>query len=120
MEQLGHALKTPESKSLFYQDFLRVEKLVQQHNQSVAYASQQEYAFLTSVPVSLGALVEDETLYQQQLQLSQILEQATSYEHARQLLQTSPLAHSDWNIENWEPHMLETAISLAKKWKKKE
>ncbi len=62
--------------------------------------------------------VEDQTLAAQQLHLSQILENAASADEAIRLLQTSPLAHSDWQIETWEPYMIETAHNIARKWKK--
>lgn len=69
-------------------------------------------------PLSTGPAVEDLHLYQQQLELSSILETAPSYTAAMQLLQNSSLAHSDWRIEQWEPYMIETAVKIARKWKK--
>jgi hypothetical protein len=32
-------------------------------------------------------------------------------------LRNSILANTSWNIEAWNPHMLETAIAIAQKWK---
>ncbi|MGV3538966.1 MAG: DUF692 family multinuclear iron-containing protein [Rufibacter sp.] len=119
LEQLGNGLKTAESKYLFYQDYLQLEKLVQQHNQTSGLSQDRALHFMPNAPVPLSRLVEDETLYREQIQLSQILEEATSYEEARNLLSTSSLAHSDWKLETWEPAMLETSIHLAQKWKKK-
>jgi hypothetical protein len=56
-------------------------------------------------------------LYQQQLELSFILESATSCKDAIYLLDRSSLAHSDWQIESWQPYMVETAMKIAQKWK---
>jgi hypothetical protein len=75
-------------------------------------------SFLPLFPVSAGEVVEDETLYEQQLQLSSILETAASSEEALGLLRKSSLAYSDWEIESWEPAMIETAMRIAQKWKK--
>jgi hypothetical protein len=61
--------------------------------------------------------IEDKQLHAQQLALSNILETATSYEHARELLHSSVLSNTAWETERWEPHMLETAIAIAQKWK---
>ncbi|QMU30319.1 multinuclear nonheme iron-dependent oxidase [Adhaeribacter radiodurans] len=116
LEQLGNALKTEASKKLFYSDFLKLEEIVRNKNHSLA--SHFTNSFLPSKSVTTGSILEDEKLYQQQIQLSSILEKASSYQAAIHLLNSSPLAHSDWKIEQWEPHMLETAISIAQKWKK--
>ncbi|MDQ3290580.1 MAG: DUF692 domain-containing protein, partial [Bacteroidota bacterium] len=117
LEQLGNALKTEASKKLFYQDFLKLENIARSKNQTLA--SQLNNSFLPLSPVLPGNIAEDDKLYQQQLQLSLILETAPSLQEAISLLNASDLVHSDWKIENWEPYMLETAMSIAQKWKKK-
>lgn len=61
-------------------------------------------------PVTTGAIIEDDTLYHQQLELSAILESAVSCEEAVRLLNQSSLAHTAWHIESWEPYMINTAI----------
>ena len=61
--------------------------------------------------------VENALLNAQQSALSNILETATGYENALQLLHASNLSNSDWEIEKWQPDMLETAIAIAQKWK---
>jgi uncharacterized protein len=116
MEQLGNGLKTGESKKSFYDDFIIMEKIVCQKNQ--ARAADMINSFLPLMPVQPGAIVECETLYMQQLELSFILESSSSYETAMRRLGQSSLAHSDWQIEQWEPYMIETAIKIAQKWKK--
>src|SRR5258708_11328910 len=122
LEQLGTALATSESRRSFYDDFLTMSGIVEAANEagreSPANAlSNPGNSFLPLFPVPPGDIIEDEILYEQQLQLSAILETATSYEEALGLLRQSSLSHSDWEIENWEPALLETAMRIAQKWK---
>jgi len=112
LEQLGNGLQTPESKQGFYNDFLQMQDITQQHNMN------EGHSFMPSQPVLTGPAIEDLHLYKQQLELSSILETAPSYNAAMHLLAQSSLANSDWNIEQWEPYMIETAIKIAGKWKK--
>jgi hypothetical protein len=60
---------------------------------------------------------EDAALDAQQRQLSHILENAPAVAEAHRQLQASCLANTAWNIEQWAPHMLATAVSIAQKWK---
>lgn len=62
---------------------------------------------------------ENNVLFQQQRELSNILESGMSYNDAMKALQQSSLAHTAWNIEHWHPAMFETAMQIARKWKKK-
>lgn len=115
LEQLGNGLKTDSSRTRFRQDFERMEKLVKKHRAGrPAYPAQ---AFQPSQPFFPTPVVEDEALHEQQRQLSAILETATSVEEAQRRLRASALAHSEWEMEQWEPYMLKTAISIAQKWK---
>ncbi|AYA37644.1 DUF692 family protein [Hymenobacter oligotrophus] len=116
LEQLGHALHAEASRAQFRADFARMESLVAHHR--ATWRPQPANAFRPLQAWLPGPAAEDEHLHQQQRQLSDILENAGSYTEAQHLLQTSSLAHSDWCIEQWEPHMLETALHIARKWKK--
>ena len=115
LEQLGAGLKTVESRNHFYDDFLKMEKIVQWKNKTRPLHSINSF-LPTSVLLNKN-VIEDDTLYDQQLQLSSILETSHSYEEAIHLLNRSSLANSDWNIEKWEPDMIETAMKIAQKWK---
>lgn len=115
MEQLGDGLSTEESRTVFYRDFLRMESVVNESNTG-RFSDPVDISFLPPLSDITHPPIEDETLYQQQLELSAILETAGSYDEAKQRLGQSTLAHSAWRIENWEPYMLETAISIARKW----
>jgi hypothetical protein len=115
LEQIGSALDTAERSSRFQQDFLKLDAIVQQENRRAIKRSMDPF-----LPVGHGPSeppLEDHLLYAQQMELSQILHTARNYEHARQLLSSSPLANTEWDVERWEPSMLETAIAIAQKWK---
>lgn len=114
LEQLGNGLETAESKKNFYNDFLQMEKIVRDHETPLLPALQSFLPASFSVPANIA---EDELLYRQQRELSTILESASSYTDAAQRLRQSSLAHSDWQIEQWAPHMVETAVKIAQKWK---
>jgi uncharacterized protein (UPF0276 family) len=116
LEQLGSGLKTAKSKTGFYNDFLEMEEIIRQYQMPAVSPAIQ--TFLPSVAGVPDEPVEDETLYQQQLELSSILECSAGYEDAIYLLSRSSLANTPWNVERWEPYMLETAINIAQKWKK--
>jgi uncharacterized protein (UPF0276 family) len=114
LEQLGSGLKTDESRKLFYNDFLIMENIVREkdHTQSFNPGN----SFLPLSFLLTGDITEAPFLYDQQLQLSSILESSTSYEEAITLLNKSSLANSDWKIEDWDPCMIETAMKIAQKW----
>lgn len=116
LEQLGNGLKTESSKTQFQADFRQMARLVKQSNNSLLGRSGN--SFLPSAPPPLGPAIEDEPLHQQQQHLSRILETASSFAQAQRQLHASPLANSSWKLEEWEPHMLETALSIAQKWRK--
>lgn len=117
IEQLGNALTTTGSRTAFYQDFLRLETILTRHNKD-RFSDLIDISFLPPSHDTSQPPVEDETLYRQQLELSGILETASSYDEAQYRLDRSSLANSAWQTERWEPYMLETAISIARKWAK--
>lgn len=117
MEQLGTGLKSAASRKLFYDDFIAMEAIVVQHNNTTK--NRLLNPFLPAAPIVLNPeAVEDVTLQQQQAELSLLLETAGSYESVKEQLSQSSLAHTDWKVENWSPYMLETARCIAQKWKK--
>jgi uncharacterized protein len=61
---------------------------------------------------------EDAMLYRQQQELSAILESGLPYAAVMQALQQSGLANTAWHIEQWHPDMLETAMEIARKWRR--
>lgn len=122
LEQLGNALATGESRMAFYSDFLQLETIVNRYNSGTAFQAPLPDIFQPPPSGTFAAFappgcpVEDKTLYQQQLELSTILETSSSYAEAKQRLDQSTLANSAWQIEGWQPYMLETVINIARKW----
>lgn len=116
LEQLGTGLDTAESRIAFGNDFLQMDDLIKNKNKTAAPLNN----FLSEALLIPAQAREDESLYQQQLELSQILETATSFDALMKALHTSSLAHSAWQIESWDPAMIETAAKIAQKWKRKD
>ncbi len=115
MEQLGTALDTAEKQAGFQKDFLEMDRIVKSVGATLP-DSVKNFQPL-SQQVQIGPPIEDLTLHQQQMQLSEILEKARDLHEAKNLLLASDLSNTDWHIERWEPHMLQTAMNIAQKWK---
>lgn len=116
LEQLGTALDSEKKRDEFRRDFLKMDAIVKEStlvfpNSPINDFKPHQKNTPTTIPL------EDLCLYSQQLQLSTILETAVDQEHARYLLSKSDLKHSAWEVEKWEPCMLQTAIAIAQKWK---
>ena len=118
LEQIGISLNTSEAQQLFQNDFVRMSQCVAQYCtlQNAAASPVKNFAppLLSQIPAEIP---EDDDLYQQQMQLSYILETAPDVEQARVLLSNSVLAHSEWAVEKWDNAMLATAMQIAQKWK---
>ena len=116
LEQLGAGLTTDESRYLFQQDFLTMDAIIQAKNRESIPAKVN--SFLPECPLVIDAFpVENPLLHAQQTELSTILEMAVNYQQAQTWLNPTRLANSDWQIEKWNPYMLETALAIAQKWK---
>jgi len=116
LEQLGVGLQTAAARKTFYDDFLKMQNIIQRDHRQQTTAGFVN-TFLPGSILLPETRVEDETLYQQQLELSRILESAATHKEAIHALRQSSLAHSSWQIESWEPYMVEAAIKIAQKWK---
>ena len=116
LEQLGTALYTVESQQCFQQDFDKMQAIVNAFNEKGHCFSTNNFLPEEFLPLQ-EHVPESLTLYEQQLELSSILERAKDTREALQLLQNSSLAHSEWKTESWSPYMLETALRIAQKWK---
>lgn len=114
LEQLGSGLATELERLGFQEDFRRMRRIIA-HTGPRPGSTPQD--FLPANYPSLGQPLEDTVLYQQQQQLSDILENTPDLHQAQALLAASSLAHSAWQTENWDPVMLDTAMQIAQKWK---
>lgn len=116
LEQLGTALDTEKSRDNFRDDFLRMDEIV--INKSAGFSQKEKNQFMPLHELIVSSKpLEDFSLFNQQQQLSQILENAQDLNHAKQLLIASDLNNSAWETEKWEPFMLETAMAIAQKWR---
>lgn len=115
LEQLSNGLANEPQRKLFREDFRTLVTIVNNGNKAPRlYPTKNFLAKTNPVP---GIPIEDEVLLAQQQVLSRILETATGYTNALELIQSSILSNTIWQTEKWEPHMLETAIAIAQKWK---
>ncbi|RQO32547.1 hypothetical protein DBR32_02815 [Taibaiella sp. KBW10] len=115
MEQLGIGLQTEADRLQFYRDFLQMEYLVMQYNEGHVY--QPHNTFMPSGSLDTTRVVEDEYLYAEQQILSFILEHAKDHEDALHQMQQTALRQSSWDIEHWQPEMIDAALRIAQKWK---
>lgn len=115
LEQLSCALDTENKRKSFQQNFIQLTKIIKKENTQLNNIYTDN--FLPPEITLNKHPVEDAELYAQQVALSNILESASSYKHALQLLDASGFSNTCWNIEQWQPYMLETAIAIAQKWK---
>ena len=114
LEQIGTGLTTDRSRENFRNDFFKMDEIVS--NVSVQ-KTEEVNSFLPEYNFIIGDPVEDQSLYDQQVELTNILEKADGYQGAVEKLNHSTLAGSEWNVESWDPYMLETALRIAQKWK---
>jgi uncharacterized protein len=116
LEQLGVGLKSDTSKKQFYDDFLKMQEIVKNKNNSRNRETSNDFI---PVPFKLPANPpEDLQLFEQQIVLSHLLESNKGIPETIKALKESPLANTDWKIELWNDYMIETAINIARKWKK--
>ncbi|MBO0951358.1 multinuclear nonheme iron-dependent oxidase [Fibrella forsythiae] len=116
LEQLGNGLTTEGQQQAFRADFHRMDTIVQEKNKPATTTTMN--SFLPQLPLIINAMpLENHRLHNQQVELSAILESSTDVSQAQTRLAQSSLANSEWEVERWEPSMLETAVSIARKWK---
>ncbi len=114
LEQIGISLYSEEKRFQYQKDFEHIRTIVQ--NPGPNPKAFVEPNFLPGNNIALSTPVEDEALFRQQRFLAEILENAGDYNDAKKLLEIK-MSNTDWQVEHWQPHMLETAIAIAQKWK---
>jgi uncharacterized protein len=118
MEQLGAGLETEQKRTDFRNDYFTMQSIVSGFNSTTSHSP--EYSFLPENFETEAAPVTNEELYNQQILLSEILENAGNSEEAFTAIHKHHPVFQDWHIERWDADMLTTAIKIAKKWKKKQ
>lgn len=114
LEQIGSSLTEAETASTFRNDYLRLCKIVTAANLMLQPIEQVD--FRPPVINTLGQPLEDLGIAAEQEVLSTILEHSSTVEEVLGQLHHSILMNSDWEIEKWPHHMLETARQIASKW----
>ncbi len=115
LEQIGFGLETPESKIQFQKDFIKMDGIIKQKKDLLPNIKKKSFLAENSIP--LGKPLEDKILHDQQIELSEILENSKNYVDAQNRLKSSTLAKTAWEIEKWEPTMIETVFQIVQKWK---
>ena len=99
----------------FQKDFSKLDKIVRQNNNKLTDFKKK--SFLPNKTIAVGKPLEDQLLHDQQMMLSNILETSKNYLEVRDRLAASLLANTAWEVENWEPIMIDTAFQIVQKWK---
>lgn len=116
LEQMGSSLMDAQSQAQYRLDFSTMKQILEQY-QRPNFGEESLKDFMSKLGKSDALPLEDPLLYKQQMELSFILENATSVADATAQLGSSILRESDWKIEQWPPYMVETAMAIAQKWK---
>ncbi|WP_116105833.1 DUF692 family multinuclear iron-containing protein [Lewinella sp. IMCC34191] len=114
LEQLGTALHDLTAQDGFRSDFQRVAAICETIHSTVPADDRDKP--LSADPIPEPPL-QDRQLAAEQRELSDILETSSSYSEAHDRLARSLLANSEWHVESWAPHMVETAWKISRKWR---
>jgi hypothetical protein len=113
-EQIGASLEAETAAARFRDDYERLCRLIQEAETTTVLKLPDH--FLPPFFSNLGTPLEDLDIAAAQEVLSEILVRSGSLSEVLDQLQRSILRNSDWEIEKWPHHMLETARQIAAKW----
>lgn len=113
LEQLGPALKTDAERAGYAADFRRMSSTIDAATLRPAAAPK---TFLAPAAAPDAAPYSDPALATQQQLLTRLLETSASVDSFARALLASDLAGTAWQVEHWQPHMLETVYRIAQKW----
>lgn len=111
LEQIGSSLVNELYIENYQQDFFRIKKIVS----SMKKLSPITNHFKPNISFIQSDL-NDQDLYNDQTSLIQVFTEASSAKVAIEKLQHQPL-HYNWQIEKWQPAMIETCYDIIQKWK---
>ncbi len=112
-ERLGTSLMDEKDKVQFRKDFLKIRSIV---DNSEAQFTSLKQKVNKKFSISTTPL-NDAELYKEQRLISKTLAKSDTPESAFDTLKKKNLHY--WNISEWNPSMLETALYIAKKWEGK-
>ncbi len=108
-ERLGHTLNEEKEQKQFRKDFQKIKKVVN----DLSYSNNKKSFSPPKKKVLISPLTDLKLFEQQQFVLKAISSTNNPYEAINNL--NTPLL-KDWNTQNWNPSMIETAMELLKKW----
>jgi uncharacterized protein (UPF0276 family) len=108
-ERLGNSLQEEEEQEQFRKDFRRIKSIVHRSSPDKKASTVSE----RSIPYSKAPL-NDLSLYKEQRFLSKTILDAGDPVEALFRLKKEELKY--WDVDQWNSSMLETAMSIAKKW----
>jgi uncharacterized protein (UPF0276 family) len=114
LEQIGESMHDAGAATAFRNDYLRLCEAVDTANQYLQPVA--AYDFLSPGLAITEPALEDPGIAVEQQILISILERSSTLQEVLDGLQRSILRNSDWEIEKWPHHMLETARQIATKW----
>jgi hypothetical protein len=107
-ERLGTSLGQAKEQEQFRKDFRKLKSIVHAVDYPHNKAHRSRILSYHKEPLN------DEVLYGQQQFITRTITDSSDPDEAFSRLKRKDLAH--WKIESWNPSMVETAISIAKKW----
>lgn len=110
LERLGNSLKDEKNKIQFRKDFLKIRSIV---NNSEAQFTAVKQKRQNKFSINAAPLNEME-LHKEQRLISKTLVNSNTPQAAFEALKKKNLRY--WNVDEWNPSMLETAIYITKKW----
>jgi len=115
-ERLGNTITTLEDKRQFIKDFRKIKKIVSSLKLNEKLPNELFKKIIKQHPLPKMPL-ENEELKRQQQFIIKTLSKNTHPNTAMQLLKNNTiLQNTNWNTPLWTDYMVETAISLMKKW----
>jgi len=109
-ERIGSSLKDEKDKIQFKKDFLKIKSILKNSKAKFSLAKQKRNK---KISINTAPFNESE-LYKEQGFLSKTLVNADTPQEAFNTLKKKNLQF--WNIDQWNPSMLETAMYISKKW----
>jgi hypothetical protein len=104
LEQMNASLATEEAMKLFQDDFRKAKGMAQEYSNST------EGTIWGNEILPIEQPLNDEDLYRDQQELKRIFSGQHSIEEAKDRLKLL------YPRRNWEPKMIETGLTLSKKW----
>jgi len=116
-ERLGNTIVSEKDKLQFVKDFRKIKKIVSSQQNGESSPKEKIAKKIVSHSLPLKPLQNEDLRTQQQFIIKTLLN-ATNPSKAIEILNSNKiLQQNNWNSELWTDYMVETAMSLIKKWR---